>query len=227
VIWKLVTTDLNPNNWTFQKFAQLGKNQPIVAPVALMNDPNNSKVYVMAGTGGDTRVSTTNNLFKFATFIDSDAEGANTSQYPLGSAPFWSKVLNPDERVYIAPVTIGTVENSGMPLVFFAASAPGFAVATCTGYFNSSLYALGLLSGQAEVDLDGGGPDESVAIANSKITGLYARDGHLYVSKSGGLGSGSGSTTVYGDGDFSDDVSGGGGGLTIQVLVDGFRISPF
>jgi len=114
-----------------------------------------------------------------------------------------------------------------MPLVFFAASAPGFDNATCTGFFNSSLYALGLLSGQAEVDLDGGGPDESVAIANSKITGLYARDGHLYVSKSGGLGSGAGSLTVYGDGDFSDDVSSGGGGLTIQVLVDGFRISPF
>jgi hypothetical protein len=47
---------------------------------------------------------------------------------------------------------MGTVENSAMPLVFFAASAPGFDNATCTGFFNSSLYALGLLSGQAEVD---------------------------------------------------------------------------
>jgi len=227
VIWKLVTTDFNPNNWTFRKFAELGKNQPITTPVALMDDPNNQRVYVMAGTGGDLRASSTNNLFKFATLIDVDPDGANTSQYPLGSSPFWSKVLNPQERTYIAPVTIGTVENSAMPLVFFAASAPGFNNATCTGFFNSSLYALGLLSGQAEVDLDGGGPDESVAIANSKITGLYARDGHLYVSKSGGLGSGAGSLTVYGDGDFSDDVSSGGSGLTIQVLVDGFRISPF
>jgi hypothetical protein len=227
VIWKLVTTDFNPNNWTFQKFAELGKNQPITAPVALMADPNNQRVYVMAGTGGDLRASSTNNLFKFATFIDVDPDGANSSQYPLGSSPFWSKALNPQERTYIAPVTIGTVENSAMPLVFFAASAPGFDNATCTGFFDSSLYALGLLSGQAEVDLDGGGPDESVAITGEKITGLYARDGHLYVSKSGGLGSGAGSLTVYGDGDFSDDVSSGGSGLTIQVLVDGFRISPF
>jgi hypothetical protein len=191
-----------------------------------MNDPNNQQVYVMAGTGGDLRAPSTNNLFKFATFVDADAEGANTTQYPLGSTPFWSKALNPEERTYVAPVTIGTVENSAMPLVFFAASQPGFDTATCTGFFNSSLYALGLLSGQAEVDLDGGGPDESVAVTNSKITGLYARDGHLYVARSGGLGT-SGGLTVYGDGDFSDDVTSGGSGNTIQVLVDGFRISPF
>jgi len=227
VIWKLVTTDFNPNNWTFRKFAELGKNQPITAPVALMNDPNNQRVYVMAGTGGDIRVSTTNNLFKFATFVDADLDGSNTTQYPLGSTPYWSKVLNSGERVYIAPVTIGTVDNTAIPLVFFAASAPGFSTATCTGFFNSSLYALGLLSGQAEVDLDGGGNDESVSVSDSKITGLYARDGHLYVSKSGGLGSGAGSLDVYGSGDFSDDVQSGGSGLTIQVLVDGFRISPF
>jgi hypothetical protein len=111
--------------------------------------------------------------------------------------------------------------------VFFAASQPGFNTATCTGFFNSSLFALGLLSGQAEVDLNGGGPDESISIADSKITGLYAREGQMYVSKSGGLGSGAGNVTVYGDGDFSDDVSTGGSGITIQVLVDGFRISPF
>ncbi len=228
VVWKLVTTDFNPNNWTIRKFAELGKNQPISAPIALMNDPNNQRVYVMAGTGGDLRVSSTNNQFKLATLIDVDLDGANTSQYPLGSTPFWSQVLNPGERTYVAPVTVGTLENSGMPLVFFAASAPGFNVSTCTGFFNSSLYALGLLSGQPEVDLDGGGgTDTSVAIADSKITGLYARDGQMYVSNSGGLGSGAGSLTVYGDGDFSDDVTTGGSGITIQVLVDGFRISPF
>ena len=106
-------------------------------------------------------------------------------------------------------------------------NAPGFSAQTCTGFFDSSLYALGLVSGQAEVDLDGGGPDESIAIAGSKITGLYARSGHLYVSESGGLGANAGGVSVYGDGDFSDDVSSGGSGITIQVLVDGFRISPF
>ncbi|HJS73517.1 MAG TPA: PilC/PilY family type IV pilus protein, partial [Vicinamibacteria bacterium] len=226
-IWKLVTTALNPTGWTFRKFAEVGKDQPITAPIAIMNDANNQQIYVMAGTGGDLRVSATGRTFKLSTMIDVDPDGANTTQYPLGSTPFWSQALNPDERVYISPVTVGTVENSGTPMVFFAASAPGFNTQTCTGFFNSSLYALGLLSGQAELDLDGGGPDTSLAIADSKITGLYARSGHVYVSKSGGLGANSGSVTVYGDGDFSDDVSTGGSGITIQVLVDGFRISPF
>ena len=227
VIWKLVMTDLNHNNWTFRKLAEVGKNQPITVPVALMNDPGNQRVYVMVGTGGDLRASSAGNLFQFVTLIDADAEGANNTQYPLGSSPFWSKALLPGERTYIAPVTIGTVENSAMPLVFFAASEPGFDTATCTGFFNSTLYALGLFSGQAEVDLDGGGPDEGVAVDDSKITGLYARDGNLYVSKSGGLGNTAGGLSVYGDGDFSDDVSTGGSGITIQVLVDGFRVSPF
>jgi hypothetical protein len=227
VIWKLVTTDLDPNNWTIQKFAEVGKNQPITAPVTLLNDPNNQQVYVMAGTGGDLRVPAAGNVFRFVTYIDRDLDGSNTAQYALGSSPYWSKDLNPEERTYVAPVTIGTVENSAMPLVFFAASTPGFDTSTCTGFFDSSLYALGILSGQAEVDLDGGGADESVAVSDSKITGLYARDGQLYVSKSGGLGSGAGSVTVYGDGDFSDDINTGGSGITIQVLVDGFRISPF
>ncbi len=228
VVWKLVTTDFSPNKWTFRKFAELGKDQPITAPVALLDDPNNQKIYVMAGTGGDLRVPAAGTTFKLAALIDVDLEGANTSQYPLGSAPFWSQALNAGERTYVAPVTVGTLDNSAMPLVFFAASAPGFNVSTCTGFFNSSLYALGLLSGQAEVDLDGsGGADTSVGISDSKITGLYARDGQMYVSKSGGLGTGAGSLTVYGDGDFSDDVTTGGSGITIQVLVDGFRISPF
>jgi hypothetical protein len=227
VIWKLSTMNQNPTSWTFEKFAELGKNQPITAPIAVLNDPNNQRVYVMAGTGGDLRVPAATTTFKLSTLIDADPEGANTRQYPLGSTPFWSKPLNPGERVYVAPVTVGTVENSTMPLVFFAASAPGFSAQTCTGFFNSSLYALGLLSGQAEVDMDGGGPDESIAIADTKIAGLYVRTGNLYVSETGGLGSNAGGVSVYGDGDFSDDVTSGGSGLTIQVLVDGFRISPF
>jgi len=36
-----------------------------------------------------------------------------------------------------------------------------------------------------------------------------------------------GATCSYGDGKFSDDVPGGGGGPAIQILVDSFRISPF
>ncbi len=230
VIWKLVTTNTNPNTWTFKKFAEAGKNQPITASVTLLPDPGNQRIYVMAGTGGDLRVPDANNLFKFVTYIDADLDGANTTQYALGAAPFWSKALKPGERTYVAPVTLGTVQNTAVPLVVFAASQPAFNSATCTGFFNSTLYALGILSGNPEIDLDGNaGADASLGITGSKITGLYKDEtGHLYVSKSGGLGSGSGGVAVYGDGDFSDDAGGGAGsGITIQVLVDGFRMSPF
>jgi len=226
VIWKLVTSALNPATWDFKKFAELGTNQPITAPVALLKDVNNQQVYVMAGTGGDLRVSGITNTFKFAAFVDKDAEGAATTQYPLGSSPFWQKTLNAEERVYVAPVTVGRVGNPVAPLVFFAASKPTLDLSTCTTQFFSTLYALGILSGQAEVDLDGGGKDESVDLGVGKVTGLYARNKNVWVSQSGGIGTG-GSLTSYGDGKFSDDVPGGGGGPAIQILVDSFRISPF
>jgi hypothetical protein len=225
-IWKLVTTSLSPTGWTFGKFAEVGLDQPITTQVALLDDPNNQQVYVMAGTGGDVRVSSAGSTFKFVALKDIDAEGASTTQYPLGSPAFWSRNLLSGERVYVTPVTIGEMGDGGTAMVFFAASNPGFSVQTCSGFFTSSLYALGIVSGAAEVDLDGSGADASVNLGDSKVAGLYARDGNLFVSKSGGLGS-AGSLSVYGDGDFSDDIQSGGNGITIQVLVDSFRISPF
>jgi hypothetical protein len=225
-IWKLVTVDANPNNWTFEKFAELGLDEPITAAVTLLPDINNQQVYVMAGTGGDLRVDSMGKVFKFAAFVDTDAAGSNTTQYPLGSAPFWERMLDPDQRVYVPPVTVGKIGDPVSPVVFFAASRPEFSLVTCESQFFTSLYALGVVSGQAEVDLDGGGNDESIDLGQSKVAGLDVADGNLYVSKSGGLGT-SGSLSVYGDGDFSDDVSGATPWSTIQMFVDSFRISPF
>jgi hypothetical protein len=223
VIWKLVTQKENPSSWSFEKFAELGTNQPITAPVALMRDVNNQQVYVMAGTGGDLRVSATTNTFKFATFVDKDAEGANTTQYPLGSTPFFERTLNAGERVYVAPVTIGRVGDPVVvPVVFFAASKATFDVSTCRDKFFSTLFALGIVSGQAEVDLDSDGAvDASLDLGAGKVTGLYARNENVWV---GGLDTG---LTSYGDGKFDDPPPTTGGGLTIQMLVDSFRISPF
>ena len=229
-VWKLVSQDANPNNWTLSRLAELGDEHPITAPVSLLKDINNQEVYVLAGTGGDQRVDTTSNGgvdFKFVALLDRDPEGVNTFQYPLGTAPLWEKDLNPDERVYVSPVTIGKIGDAVPPVVFFAASKPLFNGAFCETHFFSSLFALGVFSGQAEVDLDGGANDESVDLGRSKVTGLYARGNELYVSESGGLGT-AGSLSVYGDGDFSDDLpSSGGGSYLVQVLVDYFRMSPF
>ncbi len=154
VIWKLVTTDLDPTNWTFRKFAELGKNQPITAPIALMNDPNNQRVYVMAGTGGDLRVSSDGHVFKV---VDVHRRGSRRRQYHA-------------VRARVDPLLVQGVESSGSGCTSRRSpSAPsrqprrpwcssphrrrGSIPQTCTGFFNSSLYALGLLSGQAEVDL--------------------------------------------------------------------------
>jgi len=77
------------------------------------------------------------------------------------------------------------------------------------------------------VDLDGNtSEDARVDVGDGKVAGLYARDGNVLVSESGGLGI-SGGLTFYGDGDLSNDVDPQGTGYAIRVLVDGFRISPF
>ena len=225
-IWKLVTNDVDPNNWELNVLAELGKDQPITAPVALVKDVNNQQVYVTVGTGGDQRVDSSVVEFKFVALLDTDLEGVNTTQYPFGSVPLWEKTLDSEERVYVAPIVIGKVGNVMPPVVFFAGSRPYFNGATCETEFFSSLYALGIFSGMAEVDFDGGGNDESIDLGEGKVTGLYARGNNLYVSESGGLGS-EGSLSAYGDGDFSDEAAAGGANFAVQILVNGFRLSPF
>ena len=225
-IWKLVTKDQDTANWTLGVFAELGTDQPITAPLSLVPDLNAKQIYVMAGTGGDQRVDATVTDFKFVGLRDDDVEGDNNLQYPLGSAGLWERTLNPEERVYVAPAVIGQISNATPPIVFFAASKPTFNTATCEGEFFSSLWAVEIFGGLAYVDLDGTGVGDNVDLGQSKVTGIYARGSNLYVSESGGLRS-SGSLTVYGDGKFEDGPTGGGGGFSIHVLVDGFRMSPF
>ena len=224
-IWKLDTQAVDPNKWSFNEFAELSTDQPITVPVALLKDVNSQRIFVLAGTGGDLRVDPPPTNFTFLAFVDNDPDGANTTQYPPGTALF-AFALNPEERVLVAPLTIGTLGDPDPPVVFFAATRSELDVSVCNTRFFSTLFALGVESGQAAVDLDGGGYDESVSLGETKVTGLYARSGNLYVSESGGLGSSSG-TTAYGDSDFSDELPTSGGIFTIQMLIEGFRLSPF
>lgn len=226
-IWKLVTHDEDPSNWTLGVFAELGDDQPITAPVSIVFNRQSQEVYVMAGTGGDQRIDGTAVDFKFVGLIDRDAEGDNTLQYASGTSAEWEQAVDPEERVYVAPVVIGSFENGSDPVVFFASSRPTFDGNTCETKFFSTLWGLTITDGLAFADLDGTGVSENVDLGEGKVTGLYARGKNLYVSESGGLGS-SGSLSVYGDGQFEDGLPGGGGGsFSIQVMVDGFRMSPF
>ena len=221
-IWKLDTQAVDPNNWSFEKFAELGTDQPITVPVALLKDLNSQRIFVLAGTGGDLRVDALTTVFKFLAFIDTDPDGANTPQYPAGTAAEVDFELNAEERVFVAPVTIGRLgdPNQDPPVVFFAATRLELDVNVCKTRFFSTLFALGVESGQAAVDLDGGGYDESVDLGETKVTGLFARDGNLYVS--GGI-----DTTARSDGDFSAELATSGGIFSIQMLIEGFRLSPF
>ena len=225
-VWKLLTEDEDPNNWDLGVFAELGLDQPITAPVSLVPDLQADQVYVMVGTGGDQRVDSSTTDFKFVGLRDDDPAGTNTLQYPLGSSPLWEKQLNPDERVYIAPAVIGAVGNAVPPVVFFAASRPTFDAAICESRFFSTLWGVEIFGGTGYADLDGTGVSENTDLGEGKVTGIYARGSNLYVSESGGLGT-AGSLSVYGDGQFNDTPASGGAGFSLQVMVDGFRMSPF
>ncbi len=228
-VWKLNTLDPVPSNWTMNVFAEMGPAHPMTAAVALMQDtlqPNT--VYVTAGSGGDRRAPVPSGGFKFRAWIDRDADGANTTQYAAGSAPAFEQVFNPEERMFVQPVTTGKIGDPRPPVVFFAASREQFEPTTCTATFTSTLYALGIVSGLAEFDLDTTQAGfEQTALGPTKAQGLFVRDGNLYVTESGGLSS-KGSVGVWGDNTFDDDPAPSGiGQFTLQLLVEGFRISPF
>jgi hypothetical protein len=227
-VWKLNTSAQNPDDWTMNIFAEMGPDHPITAAVTLMKDvfqPN--RVFVMGGSGGDRRAPVPPGGFKFRIWIDRDVETGNTTQY--ASDEFESeRIFNPEERMFVQAVTAGRIGDPLPPVVFFAASREDFDETVCSATFQSSLYAIGVQSGLPEFDLISTQPGEDVAsLGEGKVQGLFVRDGQLYVSESGGLGTG-GSVSVFGDGSFDDDPPPPGiGQFTLQLLIEGFRISPF
>jgi hypothetical protein len=223
-VYKLDSSSTDPANWTFKVIASLGLNQPIGAPVAFLSDPNvPDTIYFFVGSGGDSRVQAAGGTFKLAGFLDDDPDGSNTPAPIINGGGFLID-LGAEHRVFIAPVTAHTADGNGT--VFFASTRPEFVAATCTNTFSSTLYAFQARTGLAAFDMDPnqGGTQTSVNLpSGSKITGLYHRDGHLYVSKSGGFGVAS-ETEVRGSGQFGSQ---GGTGPLVNVLVNSFRVSPF
>ena len=227
-VWKLDTSRLDPAGWTLGVFAEMGGDHPITAPVTLLNDvfgPN--RVFVMTGSGGDRRADVPPEGFSFRTWIDNDADGANTLQYPEGAAVPFEQTFLIGERQFEQAVTVGQIGDIDPPAVFFVASEENFDLDACVVSFRSTLYAVGIETGLPVFDLD-----TSTAGLISTDLGegkafLVARDGNVYVTESGGLGV-SAELSVWGDGEFDDAGGGGGyGGFNVAVRVDGFRISPF
>jgi hypothetical protein len=118
----------------------------------------------------------------------------------------------------------------GGETAFFASTMETLDLATCAAQFQSTLFALGVTSGVGTFDLDtqATGENESTDLGVGKVTGLFFRDEHLYVSRSGGLQA-EGRTLILGERD-ADMGLGDGDGTppgTVQILVRGFRMSPF
>ena len=230
-VWKLITADPDPDNWTLNVFAEMGFDHPITAPVTLMKDtftPN--RVAVMAGSGGDRRAPIPPGGFKFRAWIDLDAEGQYTTQFLPGDIPLSERIFDMDERMFNQPVTVGLIGDAVPALVFFTASREDFDTGTCIITFNSTLYVALATGGQPAFDLDSSSAgSDSVDLGDSKVQGGTSRDGAFYISLSGGLGV-DGHVEIWGDAadPFGADAEAGGGGqYTIQLLTEGFRISPF
>jgi len=227
-VHKLDTTDIDPANWTFGVFADMGGDQPITAPVALLNDvfaPD--RVFVMAGSGGDRRVDVPVEGFKFRSWVDTDLDGTNTTQFAADSPPNFDRVFNLGERMFNQAATLGTIGDLASPVVFFIASEENFDTGTCLISFTSTLYAVGIQSGQPEFDLDPAGVGEDTSALGAGKAGLSPGDGVVAITRSGEFGMGA-SVEFWGDGEFEDASTPiGFGQFTLQLAVEGFRISPF
>ncbi len=227
-VLKLNTLDLDPANWTFGVFAEMGLEHPITAPVTILNDVlDPSKVFVMAGSGGDRRAPVPATGFKFRIWIDSDPDGSNTFQYAATDPPPFEQIFRINERMWEQAVTIGQVGDVREAVVFFLASEEIFDANVCVVSFTSTLYAAGIASGLSDFDLDTSQPGVDSADLGEGKAFQFARDGNLYVTRSGGLGIDA-DVSVWGDGEFNDELPAGGlGGFSVQLRIDGFRISPF
>ena len=132
--------------------------------------------------------------------------------------------LEEGHRVLVAPVAArGTGLNTN-GVVFFASTTRDLEPILCIQEFSSSLTAAGVTGGLGTFDLSSAaGIQGTVDLGAGKTTGLFHRDEHLYVSKSGGLGL-SGETTVLGSDAFPTPPAFSG---NLQLFVETFRYSPF
>ena len=217
-VYKLDCYHADPNQWTFEVFYEMGLNQPVTTAAAIKKLTGQQTVLVYVGSGGDGRVDPATTRFQVAAIVDNDQEGANTA----GSTdpPGWMFEIAEGERVIADPVVGGN-------FVFFATTWTTLNLEECIFQFFSNLYAVGATSGLGvfDLDIDTAGIDNPLALGEGKVTGLFFRDEHLYVSRSGGLET-QGETMVLGTGEFEPPEGGVPPG-TVQVLVRGFRISPF
>jgi hypothetical protein len=243
VIHKLDATANDPDDWEFGPFfevteeadedvAQGAHNQPITVMIEALKLVGDSTIYLFVGTGGDNRVDLTDpDSFKMVGIVDTDS----SSTIPDDDPAFPGELLTLEdgdkfffhlpegERVTVPPVLARNTSTNGV--VFFATVREEYDAASCSTTFNSTLFAATVTKGLGSFDLDPStaGVQDQTDLGEGKVTSLFHRDEHLYVSKSGGVNTDA-ETQVLGSDEFpAPGITAG----TIQILVDGFRMSPF
>jgi hypothetical protein len=232
-VYKLVAEDADPANWVFdvlfevtseadQAAGQGEHNQPITARAALIKLSTSPQVLLFIGTGGDRRVQLEEpDRFKMVGIVDSGNFDGQLYVPVDGDPTFFD--LPEGERVSVAPIAARNTSTNGV--VFFASSRLQIDLETCTSGFTSTLTALAVNGGLGAFDMDPtlAGVQGEVDLGIGKVTGLYHRDEHLYVSMSGGIGFPS-ETQVLGSDTFPTPAA---GSSNLQLLVETFRMSPF
>jgi len=190
-------------------------------------------IYLFVGTGGDSRVELTDpDRFKIVGMEDTDSASTILTTDPAfpgnlltledGTSKFFLDLPEGDQMT-VAPVLARNTSTNGV--VFFATNRREFDTTSCTTGYVGTLFAAGVTTGLGSFDLDPstGGVQDEVDLGQGKVTGLFHRDEHLYVSKSGNIGAASETDVLGADGFPTPAVAAG----TVQILVDGFRYSPF
>ncbi|HEX9725419.1 MAG TPA: PilC/PilY family type IV pilus protein [Vicinamibacteria bacterium] len=243
LVHKLDCTDPDPANWEFGVFFEVtsdadvapgegSRDQPIAVQVAILKLSTTNEILIFVGTGGDSRVEREEpDRFKIVGIEDTDSVSTIAADDPAftgdlivtstGELFFFD--LEEAHRVEAAPVAARNTSTNGV--IFFASTAPSFDLTSCTQTFSSLLTAVGVSGGLGSFDLDPAlaGVQGTVDLGAGRTTGLFHRDEHLYVSKSGGLGF-SNETMVLGSDTFPTPPAVSG---NLQLLVETFRLSPF
>ena len=238
-VYKLDAANADPALWgfgvLFEVTSQAGvgpgagdHNQPITVQAAILRLEGTQQILIYLGTGGDARVVLQEpDRFKIVGILDVDDTSAAFEGQLLqtdAGEPFFFD-LPEGERVTASPVAARSPDLLEAGIIFFASSRVELIAATCTSVFFSSLTAVGATSGLGAFDLSSDGSMQSTMdLGEGKVMGLFHRDEHLYVSKSGGLGGGGLGTMVLGSDSFPTPPA---STALLLLLVETFRFSPF
>jgi hypothetical protein len=190
-LWKFITS--SPSKGLLP-FKDLGVDQPIANPVALLN-LNGPHVFVE--TGNDNRVSPPPN-FQLWAFRDDNGDMNTITNPDPEFGPCGGVSMAGCEKLFHVDLgspsnTLNGFRGTAQPATAFNASGFGrvFYIATkftpgasnnCKPEFNSALFALGAVTGQAAYAL-GGGHDEYALLSGQKVNAVRGASGQLVLDK--------------------------------------------